>query len=257
MFTRYANPDRFMRLSSWAMPLAAIVAIALFAVGLPWALIWSPADYKQLDAMRILYVHVPTAWWALGIYGFMAVASLMGLVWRHTLADIAARAAAPIGAMFAGLCLATGSLWGAPIWNTWWVWDARLTSMLIVFLTYLAYMALWSAVEDEAKAARLAAILCLAGAINLPIVYMSVEWWSTLHQPSSVRSGRLHPTMLWPLLTMAGAFLCAFIAMMLANVRAEIYRRRVMASAARQARAAAAADKAATAGAGALGEARA
>jgi heme exporter protein C len=237
MFTRYANPERFMGLSAWAMPLCAVLSLVLFAIGLPWALVFSPQDYKQLDAARILYVHVPAAWWGLGVYGFMAVASFMGLVWRHTLADIAARAAAPIGAAFAGLCLATGSLWGAPIWGTWWVWDARLTSMLIVFLTYLAYMALWSAVEDENKAARLAAILCLAGAINLPIVYMSVEWWYTLHQPSSVRSGGLHASMQGPLFTMAGAFLFGFIAMMMANVRAEIYRRRALAAAARRARA--------------------
>jgi heme exporter protein C len=239
MLTRYANPERFMRLSAWAMPLAACLAVVLFAIGLSWALITSPQDYKQLDAIRIMYVHVPAAWWALGVYSFMAVASLMGLVWRHTLADIAARAAAPVGAVFAGLCLITGSLWGAPIWGTWWVWDARLTSMLIVFLTYLAYMALWSAVEDEAKAARLAAILCLAGAINLPIVYMSVEWWNTLHQPASVRTGRLHPSMMGPLLVMAGAFLATFAAIVMANIRAEVFRRRYMAAMARRARAAA------------------
>lgn len=226
-----------MTLSAWVMPLCAGLAVMLFAIGLPWALIFSPQDYKQLDAMRILYVHVPAAWWGLFIYGFMAVASFMSLVWRHTLADVAARAAAPIGATYAGLCLITGSLWGAPIWGTWWVWDARLTSMLIVFLTYLAYMALWSAVEDEAKAARLAAILCLAGAINLPIVYMSVEWWNTLHQPSSVRNGGLHPTMQGPLFTMAGAFLLTFGAVLLASMRAEIYRRRYVAAAARAARA--------------------
>lgn len=226
-----------MTLSAWVMPLCAGLAVVLFAIGLPWALIFSPQDYKQLDAMRILYVHVPAAWWGLFIYGFMAVASFMSLVWRHTLADVAARAAAPIGATYAGLCLITGSLWGAPIWGTWWVWDARLTSMLIVFLTYLAYMALWSAVEDEAKAARLAAILCLAGAINLPIVYMSVEWWNTLHQPSSVRNGGLHPTMQGPLFTMAGAFLLTFGAVLLASMRAEIYRRRYVAAAARAARA--------------------
>lgn len=237
MFTRFANPERFMTLSAWVMPLCAGLAVVLFAIGLPWALIFSPQDYKQLDAMRILYVHVPAAWWGLFIYGFMAVASFMSLVWRHTLADVAARAAAPIGATYAGLCLITGSLWGAPIWGTWWVWDARLTSMLIVFLTYLAYMALWSAVEDEAKAARLAAILCLAGAINLPIVYMSVEWWNTLHQPSSVRNGGLHPTMQGPLFTMAGAFLLTFGAVLLASMRAEIYRRRYVAAAARAARA--------------------
>lgn len=236
MFTYFANPARFMRLSAWAMPIAAVAALVLFVLGVP-AAFTAPPDYKQLDVYRILFVHVPTAWWALGIYGFMATASFISFVWRHSLADVAARAAAPIGALYAGLCLITGAIWGQPTWGTWWIWDARLTSMLIVFLTYLAYLALWAAVEDETKAARLASVLCMAGAINLPIVYFSVEWWNTLHQASTVRTGRLDPSMLWPLLSMAGAFLCAFIALMLANMRADIYRRRAQAAAARRARA--------------------
>lgn len=241
MLTRYANPQRFMALSSWAMPLSAILAVGLFAVGLPWALLYSPADYLQGESARIMYVHVPAAWWALGIYVFMGVASLMSLVWRHLLADVAARAAAPIGAAFCGLCLVTGSLWGEPTWGTWWVWDARLTSMLVLFLTYLGYLALWASIEDEQRAARLAAILCLAGLINIPIVRYSVEWWSTLHQPASLlRKGgsSIDPSMLWPLLTMAGAYLAAATATGMALMRAEIYRRRAMAAAARRAHAA-------------------
>jgi heme exporter protein C len=230
MLSYLANPARFMGFSAWAAPLFLILALALFAVGLPWGLVFSPADYQQGETVRIMYVHVPAAWWSMGIYAFMAVASFVGIVWRHALADVAARAAAPIGATFAGLCLVTGSLWGAPTWGTWWEWDGRLTSMLVLFVTYLGYLALWSAIEDEEKAARLAAILCLAGAINLPIVHFSVEWWSTLHQPASImRSGgsAIHPSMLGPLLTMAGAYLSLFAALLMLNMRAAIHRRRV------------------------------
>jgi heme exporter protein C len=242
MFTRYANPERFMRLSAWALPLSAAAAVLLFAIGLPWALAGSPPDFRQGETVRIMYVHVPAAWWALGIYAFMGVASLMGLVWRHALADVAARAAAPIGASFAALCLVTGSFWGAPTWGTWWEWDARLTSMLVLFLTYLGYMALWAAVEDETKAARLAAILCLAGLINIPIVKFSVEWWNTLHQPASIdvaaavtgKKQAIATPILQPLLVMAGAYFAAFVALLFAGMRAEIYRRRATAGARRR-----------------------
>jgi heme exporter protein C len=230
MLSYLANPARFMGFSAWAAPLFLALALALFAVGLPWGLVFSPADYQQGETVRIMYVHVPAAWWSMGIYAFMAVASFVSIVWRHALADVAARAAAPIGATFAGLCLVTGSLWGAPTWGTWWEWDGRMTSMLALFVTYLGYLALWSAIEDEEKAARLAAILCLAGAINLPIVHFSVEWWSTLHQPASImRSGgsAIHPAMLGPLLTMAGAYASLFAALLLLNMRAAIHRRRV------------------------------
>ncbi|MBU6373059.1 MAG: heme ABC transporter permease [Alphaproteobacteria bacterium] len=238
MLTRYANPARFMALSSWAMPLAAVLAVAAFAIGLPWGLLYAPADYQQGESVRILYVHVPAAWWALGIYTAMTVASVMSLVWRHLLADVAARAMAPVGAAYCGLCLVTGSLWGEPTWGTWWVWDARLTSMLVLFLTYLGYLALWASVEDETRAARLAAILCLAGFINIPIVRFSVEWWSTLHQgPSLLRQGgsAIDPSMLTPLLIMAGAYAAAAAAIVMALMRAEIYRRRAMAAATRRA----------------------
>ncbi|MEZ6024473.1 MAG: heme ABC transporter permease [Hyphomonadaceae bacterium] len=233
MFAAFANPARFMAFSAWAMPVLAVLALALFVVGLPWGLGLSPADYQQGDTVRIMYVHVPAAWWSLGIYAFMGVASLIGLVWRHALADVAARAAAPIGATFAGLCLVTGSLWGAPTWGTWWEWDGRLTSMLVLFVIYLGYLALWSAVEDEEKAARLAAVLCLAGLVNLPIVHFSVEWWSTLHQPASIlRPGgpSIDGSMLGPLFTMAGAYAALFGALLLMNMRAAIYRRRVEAA---------------------------
>jgi heme exporter protein C len=230
MLSYFANPARFMRLSAWAAPLCWALAALLFAVGLPWGLVFSPADYQQGETVRIMYVHVPAAWWSMGIYAFMAVASLMGLVWRHALADVAARAAAPIGATFAALCLATGSLWGATTWGTWWEWDGRMTSMLVLFVTYLGYIALWSAIEDEEKAAKLAAILCLVGAVNLPVVHFSVEWWSTLHQPASIlREGgsAIHPAMMGPLFTMAFAYLFLFAALLMSSMRAIVHRRRV------------------------------
>jgi len=230
MFAFLANPARFMAFSAWAAPLLFVCALVLFAAGVPWALFYSPPDYQMGDTARIMYVHVPAAWWSMGVYAFMAGASFVSLVWRHVLADLAARAAAPVGAVFAGICLVSGSLWGAPTWGTWWEWDGRLTSMLVLFVTYLGYIALWSAIDDEAKAGRLAAILCLVGAINLPIVKFSVDWWNTLHQPASVmRMGgsAVHPDMLGPLLTMAGAYLSLFAALTLMNMRSAIYRRRV------------------------------
>ena len=236
MLSTLANPARFMDFSAWAAPIFGVLAAALFAVGLPWGLLYSPADYQQGETVRIMYVHVPAAWWSLGIYAFMGGASFVGLVWRHALADVAARAAAPIGATFAGLCLVTGSLWGAPTWGTWWEWDGRLTSMLILFVIYLGYIALWSAIDDEEKAARLAAILCLVGLVNLPIIKFSVEWWSTLHQPASVlraEGSAVHPAMLGPLLTMAGAYAALFGALLMVNMRAAIHRRRVEAVALR------------------------
>lgn len=233
MLAYFANPERFMRLSAWTSPACAAMSALLFAVGLPWSLAFSPADYQQGETVRIMYVHVPAAWLSLGVYTFMTSASFVGLVWRHALADVAARAAAPIGAAFAGLCLLTGSLWGAPTWGTWWEWDGRLTSMLVLFVTYLGYLALWASIEDEEKAARLAAILCLAGFVNIPVVHFSVDWWSTLHQPASIiRSGgsSVHPSMMGPLFTMAGAYVFLFAALLLLNMRAAVHRRRVEAT---------------------------
>ncbi|MBX3511268.1 MAG: heme ABC transporter permease [Hyphomonadaceae bacterium] len=230
MLSYLSNPQRFMGFSAWAAPICLTAALALFAIGLPWALFNSPADYQQGETVRIMYVHVPAAWWSLAIYAFMGAASLVGLVWRHALADVAARAAAPVGAVFAGVCLITGSLWGAPTWGTWWEWDGRLTSMLVLFIIYLGYIALWAAIEDEERAARLAAILCLAGLVNLPIVKFSVDWWSTLHQPASIlRAGgsAIHPSMMGPLFTMAGAFVLLAAALTMMNMRAAIFRRRV------------------------------
>jgi heme exporter protein C len=241
MITALANPARFMAVSAWATPLAALAATALLAIGLAWGLWFSPADYQQGETVRIMYVHVPSAWWSLGVYAVLAGASLAALVWGHALADAAAHEAARIGAAYAGLCLITGSFWGRPTWGTWWEWDARLTSMLLLFLTYLGYLSLRAAIDDPQRGARLGAILAIAGSVNLPIIHYSVEWWSTLHQGASVlRQGgsAIHPEMLGPLLTMSAAYGAAFVALLLAGVRAQVRERHAAAEQARQARAA-------------------
>ena len=201
----------------------------MFVLGLYLAY-GAPDDYQQGATVKIMFLHVPSAW--LGMFGWalMSVAALGTLVWRHPLADVAAKAAAPIGAAFTFLCLVTGSLWGRPMWGTYWVWDARLTSVLILFLMYLGVIALWRTVEDPSRAARAAAILTLVGAINLPIIKFSVDWWNTLHQPASVmRLGgpSIYPTILIPLLVMALAFTLLFVTLHVAAMGNEILRRRV------------------------------
>jgi heme exporter protein C len=179
--------------------------------------------------VRIMYVHVPAAILAMGCYTLMAVSALGTLVWRHPLADVAARAAAPLGAGFTFLGLVTGSIWGKPMWGAWWVWDARLTSFLVLFIMYLGLMALWRAFEDPARAGRVTAVLILVGFVNIPIIKFSVDWWNTLHQPASIlRIGgpTIYPTMLWPLFVMLAAFATLFLTLWPAAMRAEIYRRR-------------------------------
>ena len=190
----------------------------------------APDDYQQGATVKIMFIHVPNAWLSMFVWGVMSLAALGTLVWRHPLADVAAKAAAPIGAAFTFLALVTGSLWGRPMWGTYWEWDARLTSVLILFLMYLGLIALWRAVEDPSRAARAAAILTLVGAINLPIIKFSVDWWNTLHQPASVmRMGgpALDRAFLIPLLVMAVAFSLLFVTLHLAAMRNEILRRRV------------------------------
>ena len=184
---------------------------ALFVVGL-WLSFTAPPDYQQGETVKIMYLHVPAAWMATFIYGVMALAALGTLVWRHPLADAAQKAAAPLGAGFTFICLATGSLWGKPMWGTYWVWDARLTSVLVLFILYLGLIALWRAIEDPGRAARAAAILTLVGCVDLPIIKFSVDWWNTLHQPASVfRLGgpTIAPSLLWPLIVMSLAFTLA------------------------------------------------
>jgi len=222
---RYANPAQFMRLSGLVLPWISILAAAAFAAGL-FLGFRVPADYQQGMTVLIMFVHVPAAIVAETAYGAIAVASLFSLVWRHPLADTAARAAAPLGAVFTALGLVTGSLWGRPMWGAYWVWDARLTSFLLLLFLYLGYIALWNAIEDEARAARAAAILALVGAVNLPIIKFSVDWWNTLHQGESILSGQIAPVFLWPLLTMALAYSLLFAALWMVRIRTEIVERR-------------------------------
>jgi heme exporter protein C len=225
-----ANPDRFDRAARVAAPWTGAAAGLLLAAGIYFALFNSPPDYQQGESVRIMYVHVPAAWMALLCYTAMAVASATGFIWKHPLADVAAKSTAPIGAAFTFLALVTGSLWGKPMWGTWWAWDARLTSVLILFFMYLGYMALWSAIEDKTRAARIAAIACIAGFINVPIIKFSVDWWNSLHQPASViRSGgpTIHPDLLTPLLFMGVAYTLLFVALLLTSMRAEIAERRI------------------------------
>jgi heme exporter protein C len=224
-----ANPHRFLAVARVLVPVAGVAAVLLLGLGLVLGL-RAPPDYQQGETVRIMYVHVPAAWIALGAYVLMAASALGTLVWRHPLADVSAKAAAPIGAAFCLLCLVTGALWGRPMWGAYWVWDARLTSMLVLFLIYLAILALWRAIDEPGRAARAAAILTLVGLLNIPIIKFSVDWWSTLHQPASVfRLGgsAIHPSLLVPLFVMAAGFGALFVAVHLAAMRNDILRRRV------------------------------
>lgn len=224
-----ANPSRFLRAASLAIPWLGGATVLLFAVAIYRAML-APDDYQQGATVKIMFLHVPSAWLGMLCWGLMTIAALGTLVWRHPLADVTAKAAAPLGAAFTLLCLVTGSLWGRPEWGTYWVWDARLTSELILFLLYLGVIALWRTVEDASRAARAVAILTLVGAIDLPIIKFSVDWWNTLHQGASVfRLGgsTIDPTILIPLLLMAAAFTLLFLTLLLAAMRNEILRRRV------------------------------
>lgn len=228
---RFANPNRFLRLAAAIVPWSAAAAVLLFGVGLTYALVLSPPDYQQSETVRIMYVHVPAAWMAMGAYAFLALASAVAIVWRHPLADLAAKACAPIGAGFTAIALVTGALWGQPTWGTWWVWDARLTSVLILLFLYLGYMALWNAFDDQSRGARAAGILALVGVVNLPIIKFSVDWWSTLHQPASVfrADGPTMPdSLLTPLFLMFFAFTLLFVTLQLLAMHTEIRRRRLV-----------------------------
>jgi heme exporter protein C len=230
-----ANPQKFMSATAPLGRAMGAVTALLFAVGI-WLSFAAPADYQQGETVRIMFVHVPAAWLGLFVYACLGGASFFSLVFRHALADAAAKAAAPLGAGFAFLALATGSLWGRPMWGTWWEWDARLTSMLITSLFYLGYMALRAAIDDEQKAARAGAILALIGLINLPIVHFSVAWWNTLHQGASVfRLGgpTITRSLLAPLLVMALAYTLLFFTLWIARIRTEITSRRAAALAVR------------------------
>jgi len=234
---RFANPTRFLKLISALQPWAMVVRVLCLAAGLYFALIVSPADYQQSETVRIMYVHVPASWMAMFCYTAMAGASAAGLIWRHLTAFVVARATAPIGAAFTFLALATGSLWGKPMWGTWWVWDARLTSVLILLFLYLGYMALESAFDDRSRGMRAAAILAIVGAVNVPIIKFSVDWWNTLHQPASVvkiDGPAIHSSMLTPLLLMAVGYTAFYFWVMFVRVRAEFNDARIQALRLRQ-----------------------
>jgi heme exporter protein C len=225
-----ANPTRFLTFTERALPWLVAATVFAFAVGIGQALFVAPDDYQQGATVKIMFIHVPSAWLGMMCWSLMSVAALGTLVWRHPLADVAAKTAAPIGAAFTFLCLFTGSMWGRPMWGTYWQWDARLTSVLVMFIMYLGLIALWRSVDDPTRAGRAAAILTLVGAINLPIIKFSVDWWNTLHQPASVfRLGgpTIHPSILAPLFAMAIAFTLLFVTLHLAAMRNEILRRRV------------------------------
>jgi heme exporter protein C len=228
--TGLANPTRFMDLSGRVLPWLVALTAVLLLFGLWLSFFVAPADYQQGDTARIMFIHVPSAWLSLLLYTMMAVSALGTLVWRHPLADVAQKAAAPLGAAFAFLCLVTGSLWGKPMWGTYWVWDARLTSMLVLFLMYCGILALWRTIEEPGRAARAVAILTLVGVVNIPIIKFSVDWWNTLHQPAGVlklSGSAVDPSILWPLLEMAVAFTLLALTLHLIGMRTEILRRRV------------------------------
>ncbi len=225
-----ANPQRFDVLATKLIPLTGSAAAIALITGLYYALLASPADYQQGDSVRIMYVHVPAAWMAMMCYVSMTVGSAIGYVWRHPLADVAAKSTAPIGATFTLLAIITGSLWGKPMWGTWWAWDARLTSVLILFFIYIGYIALWNAIDDKARAARIAAVACLIGFINIPIIKFSVDWWNSLHQPTSVLrpdGPTIDGSMLSPLLLMAAGYTLIYITLLLIAIQAEIAERRI------------------------------
>jgi heme exporter protein C len=224
-----ANPSRFLKIVNPAIPWLGGLTVVAFAIGITLAVL-APDDYQQGATVKIMFLHVPGAWLGMLAWGIMTIAALGTLVWRHPLADVTAKAAAPIGAAFTFMCLVTGSLWGRPMWGAYWVWDARLTSVLVLFLLYLGVIAVWRTVEEPSRAARAVAVLTLVGAVDLPIIKFSVEWWNTLHQSASVfrmDGPTIDPSILVPLLVMTGAFTLLFITLLLAAMRNEILRRRV------------------------------
>ncbi len=231
-FNRLANPTRFMALAGAVLPWLTGLTVVLFVAGLYLAFFVAPEDYQQGHTVKIMFIHVPFAWLAMMGYSVITIASIGSLIWRHPMADVAAKTAAPIGASFTLLALVTGSLWGKPMWGTYWVWDARLTSVLLLFFLYLGLMALWQAIEEPSRAGRAAAVLAIVGSVNLPVIKFSVDWWNTLHQPASVvklGGPAIHSSLLTPLLIMAAAFTCLFFILHLMAMRTEVLRRRVQA----------------------------
>ena len=225
-FHKTGSPPTFYRWSGKLTPWLWAIAVILLAVGMYIGLFRAPADYLQGDSARILYLHVPSAWMSMFIFGFMAICGAMALIWHVKISEILMICAAPIGLGFTAVTLITGSLWGRPTWGTYWVWDARLTSELVLLFLYFAVIGLFQAFDDRRKGARAAAILALIGLVNLPIIHYSVSWWSTLHQGSSISllagKNTIHPSMLWPLLIMALGTKVWFVASLLTRARTEV-----------------------------------
>lgn len=225
-----ANPTRFRE---WTRPLIGVlIALSVMTLAIGQYMAWfkAPPDYQQGETIRIMFIHVPAAWMALFFYMVMTFSALGTLIWRHPLADVSQKAAAPIGAAFTLICLLTGAFWGKPMWGTYWVWDARLTSVLVLFVMYLGILALWNAIDEPNRAARVVSILTLVGCINIPIIKFSVDWWNTLHQPASVirlDGPSIHPSMLYPLLVMALAFTLIGLTLHLVNMHTELMKRRL------------------------------
>ena len=227
---RFANPGRFLRLAARVQPWLTWPALLITGAGLFCGLFLSPADYQQGDAVRIMYIHVPLAWLSMMGYAGLAAASVLSLVWRHPLADLAAAEIGPVGATVTALCLATGSLWGKPMWGAWWVWDARLTSELVLFFLYCGHILLIRAFDDQERGYRAGAILALVGVVNLPVIHYSVTWWNSLHQGNSIGltgSNTMDGSMLWPLAIAALGTTFGFGAIVVARLRAAVMERRL------------------------------
>jgi heme exporter protein C len=227
---RLANPARFSRLSAVLLPWVMVATLGTLGFGLVQALVISPPDYQQGDTVRIMYIHVPAAWMSMAIYAIMALASASFLIWRHPLADLVARVSAPLGAGFTLITLVTGSLWGKPMWGAWWVWDARLTSVLILFFLYVGYIALSDSFGHAERGKKICAVLALVGVVNIPVIRFSVEWWNTLHQPASIiREGgmSIHPDMLVPLFSMAAAFHLMYVWLLLMGLRTALAEQKI------------------------------
>ncbi|TCO77796.1 heme ABC transporter permease [Chromatocurvus halotolerans] len=228
LFHKFGSPPWLYRLSGsilrWLLP----ISLLALAMGVGWGLLFTAPDFRQGNSYRIIYIHVPAAVVALAGYYVMAIAGGISLIWKMKMADVAMHAAAPVGAALTFIALLTGAVWGKPTWGTWWVWDARITSMLILLFLYLGVMALYEAFDNKAAAARACAILSLVGTVNIPIIYKSVDWWYSLHQPASIKftgESTIDPSMLYPLLLSIIAFYALFTCCLLANMRAEILQR--------------------------------
>jgi len=226
----FASPAKFLRLADEIFPWILGMSIATLAYGLAQALIISPPDYQQGDSVRIMYVHVPAAWLSMFIYGVMATSSASFLIWRHSLADIIARVSAPIGAGFTLITLITGSIWGKPMWGAWWVWDARLTSVLILFFMYIGYIALSDSYANQERGKKICAIMALVGFLNIPVIHFSVEWWNTLHQPASIIRGggiSIDGSMLKPLFSMGFAFMLLYLCLLIISVKTALIQQKI------------------------------